>query len=46
MTGDGICPGGKDRVDSPLTGCASSVSRDMLIKGAATNVTIGINLFK
>jgi len=38
--------GNKDRVDFYLTGYASSVSRDMLIKSTATNVTIGTNLFK
>ncbi len=38
--------GNKDRVDFYLTGYASSVSRDMLIKSYATNVTIGTNLFK
>ena len=38
--------GNKDRVDFYLTGYASKVSRDMLIKSTATNVTIGTNLFK
>ncbi|WP_159016114.1 right-handed parallel beta-helix repeat-containing protein [Cognatiluteimonas profundi] len=38
--------GNKDRVDFYLTGYNSKVSRDMLIRSTATNVTIGSNFYK
>jgi polygalacturonase len=38
--------GNKDRVDFYLTGYASKISRDVLIRSTATNVTIGTNLYK
>jgi polygalacturonase len=38
--------GSKDRVDFSYTGYKSTLSRDMLIKSTATNVTIGTNLYK
>jgi polygalacturonase len=38
--------GNKDRVDFYLTGYASKISRDVLVRSTATNVTIGTNLYK
>lgn len=38
--------GNKDRVDFYLTGYASTISRDVLIKSYATAVTVGTNLYK
>ena len=38
--------GFKDRVDFTLTGYASKISRDVLIKSYATNVVVGTNYYK